>query len=134
MRALRKVVAVLGAWVLFLPAGVLCQSKSQPKGKAGKQGGTTKLRIEVTAGEKKQPVENASVYVRYVEEGLLKEKKREMNVKTNREGVAKVPDVPRGKVLIQAIAEGWKTFGRWYELDSDEQTIKIHLEKPPRWY
>ncbi len=134
MRALRKVVAVLGAWVLFLPAAVLCQSNSQLKGKAEKQGGTTKLRIEVTAGEKNQPVENASVYVRYVEEGLLKEKKREMNVKTNREGVAKVPDVPRGKVLIQVIAEGWKTFGRWYELDSDEQTIKIHLEKPPRWY
>ncbi len=129
-----RVLVILVILAVFLPTGAFTQSNSQATRKVQKQGGTTKLRIEVTAGEKSRPVENASVYVRYVEESLLKKKNREMNVKTNRDGVVKVPDVPRGRVLIQVIAEGWKTYGRWYDLESDEQTVKVHLEKPPRWY
>ncbi|HEV1996122.1 MAG TPA: hypothetical protein VGR03_17445, partial [Candidatus Acidoferrum sp.] len=86
-------------------------------------------------GEKDQPVDNASVYVRFPEARILgREKLVEMNVKTNRDGMVKVPNVPRGRALIQVIAAGWKTFGRWFELDKEEQTIKIKLEKPPRWY
>jgi len=134
MKVVPKVFVVVVMLAMFLPVGAFGQSNSQAKRKAEKQSGATRLRIEVTAGEKGQPVENASVYVRYVEESLLKNKNREMNLKTNRDGVVKVPEVPRGKALIQVIAEGWKTFGRWYNLESDEQTIKIHLEKPPRWY
>jgi hypothetical protein len=103
--------------------------------KGGKPSGLSILHIEVTAGEKDQPVDNASVYVRFPEaRSLGREKLVEMNVKTNREGTVKVPNVPRGKALIQVIATGWKTFGHWFDLDKDEQTIKIKLEKPPRWY
>jgi hypothetical protein len=97
----------------------------------------TKLRIEVTAGDKSVPVDMASIYVRYVISDAskeLKDKKFELNLKSNREGIASLPHVPRGKVTIQVIAPGWKTFGQIYELISDEQTVKIHLEKPPVWY
>lgn len=94
-----------------------------------------RLTIEVTGGDNNVPVENASVYVKFVvERKLAKDKKYELNVKTNREGVTHVPDAPTGKVLIQVIAEGWKTFGRWYEITEVKQTIQIHLEKPPHWY
>ena len=107
----------------------------QEDSKSEKPSGFAKLRIEVTAGEKSKPVESASVYVRYVEKrALRKDKKIEMNVKTNKDGVVRVPDVPKGKVLIQVIAEGWKTFGRWYDISGDEEVIQIKLEKPPRWY
>ena len=116
----------------FLTAASVC---AQGESKSEKPPGFARLRIEVTAGEKNKPVESASVYVRYVEErALRKDKKIEMNVKTNKEGVVKVPDVPKGKVLIQVIAEGWKTFGRWYDISGDEEVIQIKLEKPPRWY
>jgi hypothetical protein len=96
---------------------------------------SNRLRIEVVGGEKDAPVENASVYVKYVEERKLrKDKKFELNVKTNHEGVAHVPDAPLGKVLIQVIAEGWKSYGKWFEISDPKQIIKIKLEKPPRWY
>jgi hypothetical protein len=95
----------------------------------------TRLRIEVTAGEKSAPVDMASVYVRYViKRTMAKDQNAEMNIKTNKEGVAIANGVPRGNVLVQVIAEGWKTFGRWYDATDDEQTIKIHLEKPPKWF
>lgn len=103
--------------------------------KASKPGGVSILHIEVTAGEKDQGVDNASVYVRFPEaKSFGREKLVEMNVKTNREGIVKVTNVPRGKALIQVIATGWRTFGKWFDLDKDEQTIKIKLEKPTRWY
>jgi hypothetical protein len=125
---------------VFLQGAILfAQSQSNDKKQEkSKESDTTNLRIEVSAGDKNEPVSNASVYVRFERPtGLLhlhKEKKVEMNLRTNQEGVTKVPDVPRGKVLIQVIASGWKTFGQWYTLDKDEETIKIKLEKPPHWY
>ena len=114
----------------------LAQAEGKEKEKSsGADGETTKLRIHVTAGEKSEPVDSASVYVKFQKERVLaKDKMIEMNVKTNREGVAVVPTVPRGKVLIQVIAPGWKTYGKWYDVSEGEQTIKISLQKPPRWY
>jgi hypothetical protein len=95
----------------------------------------SRITIEVTGGDKESPVENASVYVKFVEERKIKkDKKFELNVKTNRDGTTHVPNAPMGRVLIQVIAEGWKTYGRWYDITDAKQTIKIHLEKPPKWY
>ncbi len=95
----------------------------------------TNLRVVVTAGKKNQPVENASVYLRYNETRFLrKAKKVEMDLKTNHEGVAVMHDLPRGELVIQVVAPGWKTFGQRFKLDQDEQTISIKLEEPPHWY
>ena len=95
----------------------------------------TRLTVEVTGGDKDVPVENASVYVKYIEEHVIKKnKKTELNVKTNREGIAHVPDAPLGRALVQIVAEGWKPYGRWYDITDPKQVIKIRLEKPPKWY
>jgi len=95
---------------------------------------TTKLRIIVTANDK--PIGNASVYVKYNEPGGLfhREKLAEMNFKTNEDGSVKVPPVPRGKILIQVIAKGWHTYGKWYNVETDGQTIEIKLEEAHHWY
>jgi hypothetical protein len=96
---------------------------------------TTKLRIHVTATDGK-PVGSASVYVRFPVAGGIfhKDKLSELNLKTNEDGSAKVPDIPRGKILIQVVAKGWKTYGKWYDIDSEAMTVEIKLEPPARWY
>jgi hypothetical protein len=95
----------------------------------------SRVTIEVSGGEKDVPVENASVYVKYIEERKLKkDQKLELNIKTNREGIAHVANTPRGRVLIQVVAEGWKTYGRWYDITDAKQTFKVHLQRPPKWY
>ena len=60
---------------------------------------TSRITIEVSGGENETPVENASIYVKYIEERkILKDKKLELNVKTNRDGdemlVRASPDAP----------------------------------------
>ena len=136
--------AVLMAWPAALPGLQEKDKKEAEKQETSEKsekpaekddGVTSKVRIEVVGGEKDEPVDNASVYVKFMRERTLrKDEKIEMNTKTNRSGVAILGGVPRGKVLVQVVAQGWKTFGQWYELDKSEQTIKIKLVKPPRWY
>jgi|SRR5580658_8685190 hypothetical protein len=109
------------------------QSSSVPKKDQAPAPGN-RLTIEVTAGDANKPVENASVYVKTLEEHLIKDKKFEVNVKTNQSGVAHVVDSPRGRILVQVVADGWKPYGHWYDITDPKQTIKIHLEKPPKWY
>jgi len=120
----------------MLPAAAFPQANPSPdSGASPKASQSNRIRIEVTGGDKDIPVENASVYLKYVEERKLrKDKKIELNVKTNQEGVAHIPDAPMGKVLVQVIAEGWKSYGKWVEITDPKQIIKIKLEKPPRWY
>jgi hypothetical protein len=103
------------------------QKSSEPR--------TTKLRIQVTTKDDK-PVANASVYVRYYTSGgfLRHEKLAEMDLKTNQDGSVKVPEIPQGKILIQVIAKGWHTYGKWFEVEKDEESIAIKLEPPPHWY
>jgi hypothetical protein len=127
--------------VTFLAATALCVAAQDPPAAApapqapAQTTEPNRLTIEVTGGDKSVPVENASVYVKYVEEHVIKkDKKVELNVKTNREGVAHVADAPLGRALVQIIADGWKTYGRWYDITDVHQVIKVRLERPPKWY
>ncbi|HTZ73224.1 MAG TPA: hypothetical protein VMB47_04840 [Candidatus Aquilonibacter sp.] len=94
-----------------------------------------KLKIMIT-NPNGHPVGNASVYVRYpkpdsfLHHGDL----QELDLKTNLDGSVKVPPVPQGKVEIQVIAKGWHTYGEWYDVEKDDQTVKIQLQEPPHWY
>jgi hypothetical protein len=93
-----------------------------------------RLTVEITGGDENKPVENASVYLKTIEQHAIKDKKLEVNVKTNQLGIAHVPEAPLGRVLIQVVADGWKTYGHWYDITDPKQVIKIHLDRPPKWY
>jgi hypothetical protein len=121
----------------FLGHGVIAQNKQDTdKNQAPiRPEAIGRITVEVKGGANEVPVENASVYVKYVEEHTMKrDKKVELNVKTGREGVAHIPNAPLGRALVQVIAEGWKTYGRWYDITDPKQIIKIRLERPPKWY
>jgi hypothetical protein len=110
--------------------------KPNKKDKKSSEPATVKLRIEVVAAADGKPIGNASVYVRFNESGGLfhHDKLAELNFKTNQDGSAKVPEIPQGRIEIQVVAKGWHTFGQWYDVDTDEQTIQIKLAPPPHWY
>ena len=65
---------------------------------------------------------------------LRQDKLAELNFKTNQDGTVKVPEIPQGKILIQVIAKGWHTYGKWYDINKDEESVPIKLEPPPHWY
>jgi hypothetical protein len=93
----------------------------------------TRLKVEVQSLGGK-PVDRASVIVDFVEgrsvAKLGKKVMKHWEVRTNQEGVAKVPALPSGKVRVQVIAKGYQTFGQTYEIDGAEQTLQIKLNPP----
>ena len=108
--ALRLTLALL----LVLAVGARAQDKdADAKGKPDSGSKNARLTIVVTGGEEKKPIDGASVY---------------------QEGVCHVPVIPPGKFLVQVIAEGWKTYGEYYDASQTEQTINITLARPPKWY
>jgi hypothetical protein len=97
----------------------------------------TRLRIEVkTLGGK--PVERASVIVRFDEGRSVvkfgKKIRTSWETRTNMEGVAKIPSLPQGKILIQVIAKGYQTFGQDFDITEEEKTIEVKLNPPQPQY
>ena len=97
----------------------------------------TKLRVEVrTQGDK--PIDRAAVIVNFVEgRSVVKLGKKittHWEVRTNQEGVAKVPAMPEGKVRIQVTAKSYQTFGQVFEVEGEEKTIVIKLNPPQQQY
>jgi hypothetical protein len=127
---------VVSLLILLVAVAASGQDKdADAKAKADSDAKDVRLTIVVTGGEDKKPVDSASVYVRYVEEHKHgKDKKVEMNLKTNQSGVCHVPVIPPGKFVVQVIADGWKTYGEYYDINQTEQTINITLVRPPKWY
>jgi len=117
------------------PAPDQSNSSDKPADSQTTDAGMTRLKIRVTDANDK-PVGNASVYVRYYTSGgfLRHDKLEELNFKTNQDGSVKVPEIPQGKILIQVIAKGWHTYGKWYEISQSEQSVPIKLDPPPHWY
>jgi len=97
----------------------------------------TRLRIEVR-NHRGKPVERASVVVRFVEgrspAKLGKKVITHWELRTNQEGVVKVPPIPQGKILIQVIAKGYQTFGQTFEMAEEEKTVEIKLNPPQPQY
>jgi hypothetical protein len=93
----------------------------------------TTLKIVVT-NQNNHPVDNASVIVKFVQ-GRSKVKfgakiRTEWNLKTSQEGIAKLPSIPQGKILIQIIAKNYQTFGQTFDIDEAEKTVEIKLNPP----
>lgn len=97
----------------------------------------TKIRVKVTNLNGK-PVERASVIVRFVEgRSALKLGKKiikNWEMRTNQEGLANIPALPQGKLLVQVIAKGYQTFGDTFEVEEEEKTIDVKLKPPQPQY
>ena len=97
----------------------------------------TKLQIEVKTHAGK-PVDRASVVVRFVEGRSVakfgKKVKTHWELRTNQEGVARIPPIPQGKILVQVIAKGYQTFGETVEVNEEEKTVHVKLNAPQQQY
>lgn len=97
----------------------------------------TVLTVVVTNKDGK-PVNRASVVVKFVQ-GRSKVKfgkkiRTEWDLKTSQEGVAKIPSIPQGKILIQVIAPNYQTFGQTFDIEEAEKTVEVKLNPPQPQY
>jgi hypothetical protein len=85
-----------------------------------------------------RPLDRASVIVTFVQgRAPLKLYKKELQhweLKTNQQGIAKLPAIPQGKIKIQIIASNYQTFGDFFQVDEAEKTVTIQLKDPQQQY
>lgn len=98
----------------------------------------TKLEIHVTT-EAGRPIENASVVVRFAGNPKAKTKpnpklRKEWDLKTNQEGLVKLPTIQKGPILIQIRADNFQTFGQIFDVEEDERVLPIKLKPPQPQY
>ena len=98
---------------------------------------TTKIQVKVTNLDGK-PIDRASVIVKFVSgRSVVKLGKSVMThweMRTNQEGIAKIPSLPQGKLLVQVIAKGYQTYGDTFEVEVPEKTIEVKLNPPQSQY
>ena len=96
----------------------------------------TRLEIHVT-NENGKPVDRAAVTVRF-KQGRHKIKmtkiQRSWELRTTQEGIAKIPAIPKGEILIFVTAKNHQTFGQTFEVEEDERLIDIVLKPPQAQY
>jgi hypothetical protein len=99
-------------------------------------GDLTKLKIVVTT-RSGRPVERADVIVRFGGRSVVKLGKMvrtTWEMRSSQEGVADIPEMPKGQIRIQVIAKGYQTFGDTFDVSEDERTIEIKLNPPQKQY
>ena len=96
---------------------------------------TLTIQVKNKAGH---PVEHASVIVRFVKGHsvvkLGRKIRTEWELQTNEEGMAKIPPIPQGTILIQINAKNYQTFGENFDVDQAEKTLEITLNPPQPQY
>lgn len=89
--------------------------------------GTVSLTIvRATTGK---PVNNAEVVLHLLDKSGH-EKQEGLELKTHKDGKAETDGIPYGKVRIQVIARGFRTYGEDYEIKQPSLAITIKLQKP----
>lgn len=87
------------------------------------------VNIVVVRDSNGKPVKNAEVVLHLLDkEGNAKQDGLEL--KTHEDGKAATDGIPYGKVRIQVIAQGFRTWGNDYEVRQPNMEITIKLQKP----
>jgi hypothetical protein len=90
---------------------------------------TGRVSLTIVREENGKPVRNAEV-VLHVLDKSGNEKQEGLELKTHEDGKAVTDGIPYGKVRIQVIARGFRTYGEDYEIKQPGTEIMIKLQKP----
>jgi hypothetical protein len=125
----RRMIVSLGVysiWSLFvLPHSI---AQTSPKGGA-QQGPSEVLRFEVSDAENNRPLANASVTIALWRHENGVEQRKELESRTDENGVAVFPKVQVEKLAVSVEAKGYKSISRWINPKDFGHAIRIRLDK-----
>jgi len=80
-----------------------------------------------------KPLRNAAVVMHPVDR-RGRQGKGGLELKTDADGKASYDGIPYGKLRVQALAEGFQTFGEDYDISKPTVAITIRLKRPQQQY
>jgi uncharacterized GH25 family protein len=113
-----------GLFVIVLPLAAFAGKKN-----AAAEQKTASVNLTVVRDANGKPVKNAEVVLHLVD-NHGKQKQEGLELKTHDDGKAEATGIPYGKVRIQVIAPGFRTYGEDVNVDQPNLEITIKLQKP----
>ena len=90
---------------------------------------TASVNMTVIRNSSGKPVKNAEVVIHLVDDHG-KAKQEGLELKTHEDGKAEATGIPYGKVRIQVIAPGFRTYGEDFSINQPNHEFTIKLQKP----
>ncbi len=88
--------------------------------------------------QRDKPIDNATVILDFLGSHQIaklgKRKQTHWEVHTNQEGLAHFPPVPQGTIQVQVVAKNHQTFGKKFDIDTEQKTLDIKLNPPQEQY
>jgi hypothetical protein len=119
---------VIGVCVLVFPflEGPTPRSHAQVK---PSRETTDQFRFKVTDSENNLPIAGATVSLLYWRGKDSAEEKKEIELKTDKNGIAEFPKVTAEKFAVSVIVKGYKPCWRWIRSNGSEELIRMRLDK-----
>ena len=93
---------------------------------------TATIKVTVLRSTNGKPIPNANVIFHPVEGD---KDKGALELKSDEDGKVTIDVIPIGDtVRLQVIAEGWKTYGEDYKIDTDSKEIVVKMKRPTEQY
>jgi hypothetical protein len=87
------------------------------------------LNLTVVKEDNGKPVKNAEIVLHPVDKDG-RQKKAGLELKTREDGTTGISGIPYGKLRIQVIAPGFRTYGQDYDISQPNLEITIKMQKP----
>lgn len=91
------------------------------------------LQFLVIKDENGKPVRNAEIVLHGVDKHG-KQRSDGLELKTHEDGRAEIGGIPFGKIRVQVVAHGLRTFGEDYDINQPNHEITIKMQKPQDQY
>src|SRR5215813_13027007 len=94
---------------------------------------TARLNFVVIKDANGKPVRNAEIVLHPVDK-TGRQKQEGLELKTHEDGTATVGGIPYGKMRIQVIAQGFRTYGEDFDIQLPNHDITIKMQRPTDQY
>jgi hypothetical protein len=119
---------VIWVCVLLCPLSESTAARAHPQTKPSRE--TSELfRFKVTDSENDLSIPGAAVSLVYWRRKESAEEKKELELKTDKNGIAEFPRVTAEKFAVSVIVKGYKPCWRWIRSNGAEELIRMRLEK-----
>lgn len=85
-----------------------------------------------------KPIDNAAVILDFLGSRQIRKlgrrRQTHWEVHTNQDGLAHFPPVPQGTIQLQVVAKNHQTFGKKFDIDTEQKTIDVKLNPPQQQY
>jgi hypothetical protein len=90
---------------------------------------TNRIRFRITDSENGRALTHVCIRVVYHEDKIAGTARKELEVKTNEDGIAEIPKPKVERLAVEVEANGYQRHWLWVRSDRFEEVIHIRLEK-----